>query len=221
MTTRFFRCFLPLLSPEVDTKCPKMYDCFMIIAITGGIGSGKTTVCRHLMELGYPVVIADEVNSHLLEDKSYLSSLREFFPDAFPDGLLSKGILRDIVFSNPDKLDVLNSLAKQYLSCAIAAEINAAAAKSSIVFAELPLLFEWGLQSQFDAIWVICASSDDRQQRVSVRSGLSADLIRNIQSSQQDYSDISTLAPNAIIIENSGNVDELFTKIDILLAELK
>ena len=81
------------------------------IAVTGGIGSGKTTVCDIIKEQGYSVISCDEIYNRLLRDKSFLNSLvSEFGHILNGDGTLSRKKLSEIVFSDKDKLARLNEI---------------------------------------------------------------------------------------------------------------
>lgn len=82
------------------------------IGLTGGIGSGKSTVARVFEVLGIPVYYADEAAKHLMNNDSQLREelIRHFGPATFEQGTLNRRHLSQLVFNNPEKLELLNSL---------------------------------------------------------------------------------------------------------------
>lgn len=83
----------------------------MKVAVTGGIGAGKSEFMRAVKELGIRTYSADEINAELLRDKRYLEKLSAAFPLAVKDGKVDKAALREEVFSDEKKRKTLNALA--------------------------------------------------------------------------------------------------------------
>ena len=141
------------------------------IAITGGIGSGKSAVCRILKERGYPVFSCDEINRTLLSEKSYLDGLCALFPACVKDGKLNKAALSALVFSDKEALRTLNAYAHPRISERLRRDMDGA---RKTCFAEVPLLFESGMTKQFDCAIVVLRNKEERIRAVVARDGLTA-----------------------------------------------
>ncbi|MGN0805923.1 MAG: dephospho-CoA kinase, partial [Candidatus Coproplasma sp.] len=133
------------------------------IAVTGGIGSGKSTACKIINSLGYPVYSCDEAYKSVLQDGQTVETLeREFGSQILnADGSLDRFALSAIVFGDEKKLEKLNKITHPKIFEKI---FELSENDSGIVFYEVPLLFEGGYQSLFDEVLVILR---DRQQRIN------------------------------------------------------
>lgn len=149
----------------------------MKVAVTGGIGAGKSEFMRAVKELGIRTYSADEINAELLRDKRYIEKLSEAFPLAVKDGKVDKSVLREEVFSNEKKRKTLNALAHPEIRRKIE-EITGDAV------IEVPLLFESGMTDLFDRVIVVTAGEDARINRVVSTRNISKDLAKNIIKNQ-------------------------------------
>lgn len=155
------------------------------IGITGGIGSGKTLVCHIFALLGVPVYDADSRAKTLMTTDGILVSQikKEFGVLSFrADGSLDRAYLAEHVFSNPDKLKVLNSLVHPRVGADYAHWVTEQT--SSYVLKEAALLFEAKSNQALDKIIVVSAPEELRIQRVLQRDKhrteqLVKDIIRN------------------------------------------
>ena len=157
------------------------------IGLTGGIGSGKSTVAKVLEVLGVPVYYADEAakelmhTNELLKQQLILHFGRETY---FEDGQLNRKHLSSIVFNNKEKLELLNSLvhpatiadAKEWFS----------KQQSPYVVKEAALLFESGTAEGLDYIIGVTAPSALRIKRVMDRDGVTADEVKKRMANQVD-----------------------------------
>ena len=109
------------------------------IAITGGIGSGKSTAIAHIKELGYPVFSSDEIYRDILRSKAYIQKIRSVFPEVVKEVEIDRKALASVVFSNDQAREQLNSIAHPMIMEKLLSEMNST--NSSLVFAEVPLLF--------------------------------------------------------------------------------
>jgi len=162
------------------------------IGITGGIGSGKTTVARIFEVLGIPVYYADDAAKRLMnEDKSLQHSIIENFgADIFANGKLDRALLASIVFNSPEKLTLLNSLvhpvtladADKWMS-----QFNSNN-ESEIPYAikEAALLFESGAQKKLDYVIGVNAPYRLRLQRAMQRDGLTKEQVESRIEKQMD-----------------------------------
>ena len=149
----------------------------MKVAVTGGIGAGKSEFMRAVKELGIRTYSADEINAELLRDKRYIEKLSEAFPLAVKDGKVDKSVLREEVFSDEKKRKTLNALAHPEIRRKIE-EITGDAV------IEVPLLFESGMTDLFDRVIVVTAGEDVRINRIVSTRNISKDLAKNIIKNQ-------------------------------------
>ena len=149
----------------------------MKVAVTGGIGAGKSEFMRAVKELGIRTYSADKINAELLRDKRYIEKLSEAFPLAVKDGKVDKSVLREEVFSDEKKRKTLNALAHPEIRRKIE-EITGDAV------IEVPLLFESGMTDLFDRVIVVTAGEDARINRIVSTRNISKDLAKNIIKNQ-------------------------------------
>lgn len=149
----------------------------MKVAVTGGIGAGKSEFMRAVKELGIRTYSADEINAELLRDKGYIEKLSASFPFAVKDGKVDKSVLREEVFSDEKKRKTLNALAHPEIRRKIE-EITGDAV------IEVPLLFESGMTDLFDRVIVVTAGEDVRINRIVSTRNISKDLAKNIIKNQ-------------------------------------
>ncbi|MCD7729671.1 MAG: dephospho-CoA kinase [Clostridia bacterium] len=177
-----------------------------IIAVTGGIGSGKSTVCSILREMGYPVFSCDEIYSELLDRDDFVKDIELHLGKVTDcNGKLDRKKLADIVFADKEARVTLDHTTHPY----IMAELlnKAREAESNLVFCEVPLLFENGFESLFDDVIVVMRNLQSRIEAVKKRSGLSEEEVKARISSQYDYSKID--ANTFKIVHNDGNIGDL------------
>lgn len=126
------------------------------LAITGTIGSGKSTVLEYIKSKGFKVFSCDEVNAQLLQEgnKGYLK-VKEIFPECFDNNLLNKTKLANVVFTNESARIKLENI----LHPLILEDLNKQKEKTDILIAEVPLLFESDWDKYFDSTLLIV--SDD------------------------------------------------------------
>ncbi len=143
----------------------------MHYAITGNIGSGKTTVCRIFERLGVPVYYADAAAKRLmLEDEDLRNGLVSAFGAAtyLPDGTLNRSWLAERAFSNDEALAQLNALVHPAVH-RDAEQWKQRHAAHSYTLYEAAIVFEIGGQDRFDAVVVVAAPEAVRQARVIAR----------------------------------------------------
>lgn len=177
------------------------------IAVTGGIGSGKSTVCKIIKDFGYPVISCDEIYKTILEDTKFLQKLaEEFGNEIIKDGKLDKPKLSSIVFSDKDKLKKLNEITHPE----IMKELFAQASQFKLCFCEVPLLFESGYENDFDRVIVVLRNLDERISSVVKRDNLSVEVVKNRIKSQFNYENLDIA--QYYFIHNGGNLNALRDK---------
>lgn len=156
------------------------------IGLTGGIGSGKTTVAKIFETLGIPVYYADDAAKNLMNTNPELKAavIKNFGEETYKDGALDRKYLASIVFNDKEKLALLNSLTHP-VTIQDAAEWMEKQT-SPYVIKEAALLFESGSAKQLDYVAGVYAPQHVRVKRVMDRDGLSAEDVMKRISRQID-----------------------------------
>jgi dephospho-CoA kinase len=189
------------------------------IAVTGGIGSGKTQVTNYLISKGFTVVDADRMSSEMTSaGGKAIPYIREHFGPSFilEDGSLDRAAMRDLVFKDPSWKKVLEEgTTKVVLEDIEAIKKERAANNDKALFFDIPLLFETGSEDDYDAVWVVTADYDLRKKRVMARDGIDPSKIDLIMDSQDGEEKKVQLADH--VIYNNGTLDELRESVDAVL----
>jgi dephospho-CoA kinase len=193
------------------------------VALTGNVGSGKSTVAGRWVEAGVPVVSADELSRQVvLPDTPGLRRVQEAFGDSVlaPDGTLDRARLRELVFADEERRraleDILHPLIRQRREQWLD-ETRAGGALLAV--SEIPLLFEKGTQRDFDVTVLVDAPAEQRLEWVTRDRGLTADEVRRIMAAQMDPAE--KRAASDVVIDNAGSLDELAAAADEALAGLR
>ena len=193
------------------------------IAITGGIGSGKTVITSYLEQKGYTIVDADVISRKMTGPGGCaIERIIEVFGSdiASIENGLNRDFVRDLVFSNTEyKLKFEAIVTKSVIDAVNHVLRSHELSKKDVVFVAAPLLFEYDMQDDYDAVWVVVADENTRIKRVSERDGLDTDIITRIIDSQLSDDDKCTLATD--VIENNSTIDDLKVAVDSLLKKYK
>lgn len=183
------------------------------IAITGGIGSGKSTVSEIIRKMGYVVVSADKVYSELLLNEDFVKEICELMNTSpiEKDGRITidRKALSDLVFSDKTQLSRLNDFTHPRIMGEI---FRRSEGVEPLFFAEVPLLFERGYETEFDNVFVVRRQFDLRLSGTAKRDGKTEAEIRKVIDNQFDYEG-DKLGYKSIIIENNGTIQELETEV--------
>lgn len=149
------------------------------IGLTGGIGSGKTTVSKIFATVGVPVFYADEAGRNVLnEDKEVVRAVIKLLGrSVYTDGRANRKEIANMVFRHPESLDALNAIVHPAVGRAWEqfCEVHQAAA---YVLKEAAILFESGSYKGLDAVIAVTAPESVRIKRVMARDAVSADDVR-------------------------------------------
>jgi dephospho-CoA kinase len=188
------------------------------IGLTGGIGSGKSTVSALLAERGAVVVDADRIAREVVAPGTAgLVAVAEAFGDGVlaADGSLDRPALAAIVFADPESRRRLDSIVHPLVR-ARATEISAAAPADAVVVNDVPLLVETGQAGSYDLVLVVEADPGTRVTRL-VERGLTAEDARARMAAQA--TDEQRRAVADVVLDNSGTREELVAQVDRFWAE--
>jgi dephospho-CoA kinase len=188
------------------------------VGITGGIGSGKTMVCRILETMGYPVFYSDNEAKRIM---SHHPQVRDFLiqhvgEEAYGTEGLNRALLAEKLFSNPQLLSQVNELVHPLVRQAFD-EFAAAHAERALVFNEAAILFETGAYKRFDAVVLITADEEIRIQRVMKRDQLTEIEVRNRMKRQ--WSDNEKMNLTNFVIENNEHTP-LLIQVEQVIAKI-
>ncbi len=194
-----------------SSACDSGADSLMIrVGLTGNIASGKSTVGRVWTRHGAPLVDADDLARRAVAPGSQgLDEVRSHFgDDVIRDGVLDRAALRRIVFSDPAARKQLESIVHPVVGQLRREEdARLKAGGATLVVHDIPLLFEVGLQDDFDLIVVVDAPKGHRARRLRVNRRLSTEEIEGLMASQMDASVKRRRAD--VVIVNDGTRGDL------------
>jgi dephospho-CoA kinase len=183
------------------------------IGLTGGIGSGKSTVSALLAERGAVIVDADVLAREAVEPGSEgLAAVAEAFGPGVltPDGSLDRPALAAVVFADPDARRRLDGIVHPLVR-ARAAELAAAAPADAVVVHDVPLLVETGQATSYDLVVVVAADVETRVARL-VRRGLAEPDARARIAAQATDEQRNAVAD--VVLDNSGTPEQLAAQVD-------
>lgn len=184
----------------------------LIIGVTGGAGSGKTTFVRLLHQLGADTLDVDDLARRLVEDSPDIRrALRRAFGDRFfnPDGSLRRRELGRMVFSDPSRLDKLNRIVWPPMLDLLKAEIHLWRSEhpSGILAADMAVLFEAGAEPLFDRTVLVTAPETVRAHRLRLQRKWDDHEIRGRMRSQLTDTEKSRRAD--AVVPNPGPAETL------------
>lgn len=177
------------------------------IAVTGGIGSGKSTVCKFIAELGYPVISFDEVYARLLDSGCLTEKLVEVFGNEViegADGKVNRAALARVAFACEENTKKLNEITHP----AIFNDAFEEAKKyTGDCFFEVPILFEGGYEKLFDCVVVVLRDTKARILSVMERDNITNENVVKRINRQFNYDNLEFA--KYYVIHNQGNIDDL------------
>jgi len=180
----------------------------LTIGLTGGIGSGKTTVAKHFQSLGIDIIDADQVARDVVKPNTIaLEKITQHFGSTIlqADGTLNRDALRKIVFQDSSQLEWLNQL----LHPIIRSELmnQAQRAKSDYVILDVPLLIDNNMTNLVERVLVVDLPVKTQIERAAQRDNTTTDQIRAIIENQVSREERLSLADD--VIDNSKSIDEV------------
>lgn len=188
-----------------------------IIGLTGGIGSGKTTIAKYFASLGVPVYIADDEAKKLMDNPEIIAELKSVFgSEIIKNGKIDRKALAQIVFQNPKKLKKLNSIIhpavkKHFIDWLLVHKNH------PIIIKEVAILFESGSYKDCDAVITVTSPLEERINRVMKRDNTSRESILHRINNQ--WTDEQRISKSDYIITNIS-VNEALKQAEEILKTL-
>jgi len=193
----------------------------MIIGLTGGIASGKSTVVEMIKEAGYKVIDADQL-VHDMQTKGgrLYQALLDWLGEAIllSDGELNRPKLGQLIFSSEEMRQQSAEIQGQIIREELTAQRDGLAKEEDVFFMDIPLLIENDYQDWFDQIWLVAVSPEVQRQRLMKRNHLSAEEADMRIASQMPLSEKLPYA--SLVIDNNGSIDDLKEKVKNAIKDL-
>jgi dephospho-CoA kinase len=189
----------------------------MIIGLTGGIGSGKSTVLKMFQDLGARVFIADVEAKKLMNTNAALKQqiIELLGEESYKDNQLNREFIASIIFSNKEKLSQLNALVHPKVKEAFLSKVKEN--KKEVIIYEAAILFESGSNQFCDFVITVVADESIRIERVSNRDGVKkTEVLKRIQNQTDDY---SKMLKSNFVIKNHrihSTKQQVFTIFDLI-----
>jgi dephospho-CoA kinase len=194
----------------------------LLVALTGGIASGKSTVARRLQEHGAVIVDADQVARQVVEpgEPALARIAEEFGPGVIAsDGSLDRAALGAIVFNDPEGRQKLNAITHPAVLERSRELFAAAADPEAIVVYDIPLLVEAGRVDEFDLRVVVHAATETRVQRMVELRGMTREEALHRINSQATDTDRFAIAD--VVIDADGSLEQTLEQTDALWENLR
>lgn len=190
-----------------------------IIGLTGGIGSGKSTVANYMATKGIPVYIADLEAKKIMEDTEVIREVQKIFNEnvILDNGFLDRAKIAQIVFADKERLHALNELihpkVKNHFREWLKSHEN-----EKFIIKEVAILFESGGDKECDKVILVTAPLETRIQRTVKRDGVDAEAVKARIKNQ--LSDEEKMVKSDYIIENIS-LNKMFLQVDGIIEILK
>lgn len=192
------------------------------VGLTGGLGTGKSTVSRLLMSHGIPVLDADRIAKEVIEPGTpgYHQVLKTFGKDLVsPDGSLNRALLAQKVFGQPAELEKLERIIHPLVQAEVRQQKQWLSDQGTLwAVYDVPLLFEKNLKDQFDYVIVVSASEAQQITRVKARNGWNETEIRKRMAAQKSLKDKE--AQSDFVLLNDSDMPSLEKKVATLVEML-
>ena len=189
-----------------------------VVALTGGIGSGKSYALSVLNDAGYPTLSSDEIVKELYETNAVKKKLKRLFPNAVSGKkqlVLDKSVIANTVFKDQK----LHQKLTKTITPLVLKEIKKRTKDMvGLVFVEVPLLFECKYQKYFDAVMVIMRDKNTRIASVMARNNMTEEQVLERMNKQVDYDNLDL--SECLVVENDGDLSFLKGKVLQIAYEL-
>ena len=192
----------------------------MILGLTGGIGTGKSTVANMLKEKGIPVVDTDLISREVIEYPEIIEKIKlEISNEVFDfNNKLDRKKISEIVFENQEKLKKLNEIMHPEILKKMWDEVEELKKNHKIIVVDVPLLFEINMEKEVDKILLIYASKEIQLKRIMERDGRTREEAVKIISSQMPL--YKKREKSHYIIQNNDSLEKLEKNLDKIVQKL-
>jgi dephospho-CoA kinase len=174
-----------------------------IIGLTGGMGSGKTTIANYFIHLGIPVYIADDEAKRIMQSAALTSEIRAIFGNSIFEGTtLNRNKLAQIVFNNSTQLEQLNAIVHPAVRADFQVWRDQNNTSKYVVY-ETAILFESGFYKNCDCIITVTAPLESRLQRVILRDSTTREQV--LQRIAFQWTDDQRIEKSTFVIDNSNS----------------
>jgi len=192
----------------------------ILIGITGNSGSGKTTVCKILKEMGFYTIDCDIISHTVLspEESAYVQVVNAFGTEILTDNKkIDRKKLGSIVFADESKRTLLEAIVHPIVIDEALKEVDVT--DSKFVAIDAVLLVESGLHHHCNAVWLVTADEKERLSRIVARDSLSEEAAQARMRNQRDTAHIAELASE--IISNNGDLEILQWQVKTAIQKLQ
>ena len=192
----------------------------MILGLTGGIGTGKSTVANMLKEKGIPVVDTDLISREVIEYPEIIEKIKlEISNEVFDfNNKLDRKKMSEIVFENQEKLKKLNEIMHPEILKKMWDEVEELKKNHKIIVVDVPLLFEINMEKEVDKILLIYASKEIQLKRIMERDCRSREEAIKIINSQIPL--YKKREKSDYIIQNNDSLEKLEKNLDKIVQKL-
>lgn len=199
----------------------------LLVGVTGNFGSGKTTVCKIIENLGYPVIYSDLLAKELMQKNKKLKEklISTFGNEVYlPDGSLNREFLAEKVFANGEeaekRLALLNSIVHPFVLDESKRIINSLILEGKdLIFFESALIYEAEIQELFDYVILVFADKNKVIERLTENEKFTSEEIERRLSKQIDAEEKQKVADFTIF--NNGSLEELKRNVEFVLEMIK
>ena len=173
-----------------------------VIGLTGGIGSGKTTIANYFEENGVPVYIADDGARNVMQSEYIIKEIKTTFgEDLFENNILNRAKLAEIVFNNADKLTQLNAIVHPAVKKDFELWLSKNKSYPYVIY-EAAILFESGRYKECDVIITVTAPEEIRIERVLKRDNTTREQV--LSRMQMQWKDEKRISRSNFVINNTN-----------------
>lgn len=193
------------------------------VALTGGAGTGKTTVLRIFQELGAPIIEADKIAREVVArgQPAYEELRRAYGPEFFQeDSELNRARMASLVFGNPEARCALEKIVHPWMIRGIQARLEEYERQGEeVAIVECAVLFECGIQEGYDRIIVVYAETADQVQRLADRDRREPEEISGILAAQMPMGE--KLARADFVVDNRGSLEDTRRQVENIWGQLQ
>ena len=197
----------------------------VVIGLTGGIGTGKSTVSQILKEKDFPVIDLDIISHEVIKFPMVMEKIIENFGKEVLEynntgnWIISREKLGRVIFGNREKRLILNSVMHPEILRIMREKILECKKENKIIFVEIQLLFEVQWEKEFDYILLVSAEKETQIKRILSRDNRSKEEALSIINSQMSLDEKKKRSD--YVIENDGNIQDLEKKVDDFLKKIE